>query len=99
MSGCGCTSLSTRHIKPHDASVDGIFGLLTNVAWTSAGPCPPDRVDETARILERGAGRVLSVFGVDKFPRMTDYVVPSGRADRRRGPGTARSPPGRPAPP
>jgi 2,3,4,5-tetrahydropyridine-2-carboxylate N-succinyltransferase len=69
--------LSTRHIKPHDASVDGIFVLLTNVAWTSAGPCPPDRVDEL-RILERGAGRVLSVFGVDKFPRMTDYVVPSG---------------------
>jgi len=69
--------LSARHIKPHDASVEGVFGLLTNVAWTSAGPCPPDRVDEL-RMLERGAGRVLSVFGVDKFPRMTDYVVPSG---------------------
>jgi 2,3,4,5-tetrahydropyridine-2-carboxylate N-succinyltransferase len=69
--------LSTRTIKPHDASVEGVFGLLTNVAWTSAGPCPPDRVDEL-RLLERGAGRVLSVFGVDKFPRMTDYVVPSG---------------------
>jgi 2,3,4,5-tetrahydropyridine-2,6-dicarboxylate N-succinyltransferase len=69
--------LSHRLIKPHDASVEGIFGLLTNVAWTSAGPCPPDRVDEL-RVLERGAGRVLAVYGVDKFPRMTDYVVPSG---------------------
>ena len=69
--------LSHRLIRPHDANLDGIFGLLTNVAWTSAGPCPPERVDEL-RILERGAGRVLTVYGVDKFPRMTDYVVPSG---------------------
>ena len=69
--------LSTRNIKPHDANVEGVFGLLTNVAWTSAGPCPPERVDEL-RVLERAADRVLSVFGVDKFPRMTDYVVPSG---------------------
>src|SRR5687767_10365475 len=69
--------LSYRHIKPIDANLDGIFGLLTNVAWTSAGPCPPDRVDEL-RLIERGAGRVLTVHGVDKFPRMTDYVVPSG---------------------
>ena len=69
--------LSARHIKPHDANVEGVFGLLTNVAWTSAGPCPPERVDEL-RVLERAAGRVLSVFGVDKFPRMTDYVVPTG---------------------
>jgi 2,3,4,5-tetrahydropyridine-2,6-dicarboxylate N-succinyltransferase len=69
--------LSHRLIQPHDASVEGIFGLLANVAWTSAGPCPPDRVDEL-RVLERAAGRVLAVYGVDKFPRMTDYVVPSG---------------------
>jgi 2,3,4,5-tetrahydropyridine-2-carboxylate N-succinyltransferase len=69
--------LSHRIIAPHDANLDGIFALLTNVAWTSAGPCPPSRVDEL-RILERNAGRVLSVFGVDKFPRMTDYVIPSG---------------------
>jgi 2,3,4,5-tetrahydropyridine-2-carboxylate N-succinyltransferase len=69
--------LSHRIIRPHDSNVDGIFRLLTNVAWTSAGPCPPSRVDEL-RILERCSGRVLSVFGVDKFPRMTDYVVPSG---------------------
>jgi len=69
--------LSHRMIKPHEATMDGVFGLLANVAWTSAGPCPPDRVDEL-RLIERGAGRVLSVYGVDKFPRMTDYVVPSG---------------------
>jgi 2,3,4,5-tetrahydropyridine-2-carboxylate N-succinyltransferase len=69
--------LSTRAIKPHDANLDGIFGLLTNVAWTTAGPCPPERVDEL-RLLERAAGRVLTVHGVDKFPRMADYVVPSG---------------------
>ncbi len=69
--------LSHRLIKPHDANVEGVFGLLQNVAWTSAGPCPPDRVDEL-RVIERGAGRVLAVYGVDKFPRMTDYVVPSG---------------------
>ncbi len=69
--------LSNRLIKPHEANLDGIFGLLTNVAWTSAGPCPPERVDEL-RLLERSAGRHLAVYGVDKFPRMTDYVVPSG---------------------
>ena len=69
--------LSHRLIRPHEANLDGIFGLLTNVAWTSAGPCPPERVDEL-RVLERAAGRYLTVYGVDKFPRMIDYVVPSG---------------------
>jgi 2,3,4,5-tetrahydropyridine-2-carboxylate N-succinyltransferase len=69
--------LSHRLIRPHQANLDGVFGLLTNVAWTSAGPCPPDRVDEL-RFVERAAGRHLAVYGVDKFPRMTDYVVPSG---------------------
>jgi 2,3,4,5-tetrahydropyridine-2-carboxylate N-succinyltransferase len=69
--------LSHRLIRPHDANLDGVFGLLANVAWTSAGPCPPDRVDEL-RMTERAAGRHLAVYGVDKFPRMTDYVVPPG---------------------
>ncbi len=69
--------LSHRLIKPHDANLADVFGHLVNVAWTSAGPCPPERVDEL-RLIERGAGRVLAVWGVDKFPRMTDYVVPSG---------------------
>jgi 2,3,4,5-tetrahydropyridine-2-carboxylate N-succinyltransferase len=69
--------LSSRAIRPHQANLGGVFGLLTNVAWTSAGPCPPDRVDEL-RMLERADGRYLTVLGVDKFPRMIDYVTPSG---------------------
>jgi 2,3,4,5-tetrahydropyridine-2,6-dicarboxylate N-succinyltransferase len=69
--------LSHRLVRPNEQNLDGIFGMLANVAWTSAGPCPPDRVDEL-RFIERAAGRHLAVFGVDKFPRMTDYVTPSG---------------------
>ncbi|MCA2213339.1 2,3,4,5-tetrahydropyridine-2,6-dicarboxylate N-succinyltransferase [Jidongwangia harbinensis] len=69
--------LSHRLVRPNAQNLDGIFGHLANVAWTSAGPCPPDRVDEL-RLIERAAGRHLTVFGVDKFPRMTDYVVPAG---------------------
>jgi 2,3,4,5-tetrahydropyridine-2,6-dicarboxylate N-succinyltransferase len=69
--------LSTRLIQPHQANLDGIFGLLANVAWTSAGPCPPDRVDELRWAL-RARGEHLAVYGVDKFPRMVDYVTPSG---------------------
>jgi 2,3,4,5-tetrahydropyridine-2-carboxylate N-succinyltransferase len=69
--------LSHRFIRPHQANLDGIFGLLPNVAWTSAGPCPPDRVDEL-RLAVRAGGGTLTVYGVDKFPRMTDYVVPAG---------------------
>src|SRR5437764_1215025 len=69
--------LSHRLIQPHQANLDGIFGLLANVAWTSAGPCPPDQVGALqARV--RAAGSRLTVYGVDKFPRMVDYVVPSG---------------------
>ena len=86
--------LSHRLVRPNELNLDGIFGLLANVAWTSAGPCPPERVDEL-RVIERAAGRHLAVYGVDKFPRMTDYVVPAGRADRRRRPGPARRAPGR----
>src|SRR6185436_14392721 len=55
----------------------GIFGLLTNVAWTSAGPCLPEQVP-ALQLAERANGRRLTVYGVDKFPRMIDYVVPSG---------------------
>ena len=69
--------LSHRLIQPHQASLEGVFGLLANVAWTSAGPCPADRVDEL-RMRERGTGRRLIVNGIDKFPRMVDYVTPSG---------------------
>jgi 2,3,4,5-tetrahydropyridine-2-carboxylate N-succinyltransferase len=69
--------LSHRLVRPHQANLEGIFGLLATVAWTSAGPCPVDRITEL-RMLERAATRHLAVYGVDKFPRMTDYVVPPG---------------------
>jgi 2,3,4,5-tetrahydropyridine-2-carboxylate N-succinyltransferase len=69
--------LSHRHVRPNDINLDGIFGVLPNVAWTSAGPCPPDWVDEL-RLIERSAGRHLTIYGIDKFPRMIDYVIPSG---------------------
>jgi 2,3,4,5-tetrahydropyridine-2-carboxylate N-succinyltransferase len=69
--------LSHRVIRPHEANLDGIFGLLANVAWTSLGPVGADEVD-IVRSRARAAGVRLEVYGVDKFPRMTDYVVPSG---------------------
>ena len=54
-----------------------MFGLLNNVVWTSAGPCAVDGFEQ-ARLALRAAGHAVQVFGLDKFPRMTDYVVPSG---------------------
>ncbi|HEX6026277.1 MAG TPA: 2,3,4,5-tetrahydropyridine-2,6-dicarboxylate N-succinyltransferase [Solirubrobacter sp.] len=69
--------LSHRLVKPHDVNLDGIFAALPNVAWTSAGPVDPANL---TRVLMRfrESGRPLQVFSVDKFPRMTDYVAPSG---------------------
>lgn len=79
--------LSHRLVQPHTINVTGIFGLLPNVAWTNFGPCPLAELD-AARLKARALGRVLEVKGVDKFPQMTDYVVPSGvriaNADRVR---------------
>ena len=69
--------LSHRLVRPNGQNLEGIFGLLANVAWTSAGPVPADRVEQ-ARLAVRAEGGHLTVYGVDKFPRMTDYVVPSG---------------------
>ncbi len=69
--------LSTRLAVPHEISVDGIFGLLTNVVWTSAGPCAVAGFELTRARL-RASGQHVTVHGVDKFPRMVDYVVPSG---------------------
>ncbi len=69
--------LSRREIRPHGANLDGIFSLMTNCAWTNAGPVLPERVDD----LRTGAASMgvnISVTSVDKFPRMTDYVIPSG---------------------
>jgi 2,3,4,5-tetrahydropyridine-2,6-dicarboxylate N-succinyltransferase len=69
--------LSHRLIKPHEANLEGVFGLLNNVAWTSLGPVAADDVEQV-RLRARIMGARLEVYGVDKFPRMTDYVVPSG---------------------
>jgi 2,3,4,5-tetrahydropyridine-2-carboxylate N-succinyltransferase len=69
--------LSHRLIRPHGANLDGIFGVLPNVAWTSAGPVDPAELD-AVRLRFRAAGQPLAVYGVDKFPRMVDYVVPGG---------------------
>ncbi|MEY3061325.1 MAG: 2,3,4,5-tetrahydropyridine-2,6-dicarboxylate N-succinyltransferase [Pseudomonadota bacterium] len=69
--------LSHRLVKPHQANLAGIFGMLANVAWTSMGPCPLDQLQD-ARLRARAARVVFDVKAVDKFPYMTDYVVPSG---------------------
>ncbi|MDN4172423.1 2,3,4,5-tetrahydropyridine-2,6-dicarboxylate N-succinyltransferase [Nocardioides sp. SOB77] len=69
--------LSARLVVPRTISMDGVFGLLTNVVWTSAGPCAVDGFELTRARL-RAAGQHVTVFGVDKFPRLVDYVVPSG---------------------
>ncbi|BBZ08658.1 2,3,4,5-tetrahydropyridine-2,6-dicarboxylate N-succinyltransferase [Mycolicibacterium doricum] len=68
--------LSHRLIQPHGANVDGIFGVLANVVWTNYGPCAVDGF-ETVRARLRRCGTV-TVFGIDKFPRMVDYVTPAG---------------------
>ena len=78
--------LSHRLVRPHGQSLDGIFGLLANVVWTNHGPCRVEGFEETRlRLRSRGA---VTVYGVDKFPRMVDYVVPAGvriaDADRAR---------------
>jgi 2,3,4,5-tetrahydropyridine-2-carboxylate N-succinyltransferase len=67
--------LSHRLIRPHGADMTGVFGLLTNVAWTSAGPV--EAASFNAHRLRAAYGQV-TVYGVDKFPRMVDYVIPSG---------------------
>jgi 2,3,4,5-tetrahydropyridine-2-carboxylate N-succinyltransferase len=68
--------LSHRLIEPHGCNLDGVFGALTNVVWTNYGPC---RIEgfESVRLRLRRRGPV-TVYGVDKFPRMVDYVVPTG---------------------
>ncbi|MGZ4522207.1 MAG: 2,3,4,5-tetrahydropyridine-2,6-dicarboxylate N-succinyltransferase [Mycobacteriaceae bacterium] len=78
--------LSHRLVRPHGANMDGVFGLLTNVVWTNHGPCAVDGFELTRAKL-RARGQVM-VYGVDKFPRMVDYVLPTGvriaEADRVR---------------
>ena len=69
--------LSHRLMAPRTINLDGLFGLLTNVAWTSLGPVAVENVTQVTRNA-RAKGIQLNVFGLDKFPRMLDYVVPSG---------------------
>ncbi len=69
--------LSHRLFQPRTINLDGLFGLLTNVAWTSLGPAPIEGLEELRWRVRRDGGN-LTVNGVDKMPRMTDYVVPSG---------------------
>ena len=68
--------LSHRLVTPHGLNADGLFGVLTNVVWTNHGPCSIEGF-ERVRMRLRRRGQV-TVYGVDKFPRMVDYVVPSG---------------------
>ncbi len=68
--------LSHRLVRPHEAALDGVFGVLPNVVWTSRGPCAVDGFETTRARLQ--ACGPLTVLGVDKFPRMVDYVVPTG---------------------
>ena len=68
--------LSTRLVRPHGLNLDGLFGVLANVVWTNHGPCKVEGFQATRlRLRARGA---VTVYGVDKFPRMVDYVVPAG---------------------
>jgi 2,3,4,5-tetrahydropyridine-2,6-dicarboxylate N-succinyltransferase len=69
--------LSHRLIRPHEANLDGIFGVLPSVAWTSHGPVDPAELG-AARMRFRAAGEELHVHALDKFPRLTDYVAPPG---------------------
>ncbi|YCK40378.1 2,3,4,5-tetrahydropyridine-2,6-dicarboxylate N-succinyltransferase [Actinomadura sp. ATCC 39365] len=68
--------LSHRLVRPHGVNLDGQFGLLANVVWTNFGPCPVPGFERT-RLRLRAKG-VVTVYGVDKFPRMVDYVLPEG---------------------
>ena len=69
--------LSHRLVRPHEVNLDGVFGVLNNVAWTSHGPVDPAALAEV-QMRFRAAGEPFAVTAIDKFPRMSDYVVPAG---------------------
>ncbi len=69
--------LSRCEVAPNEVNLEGIFGLLPTIAWTSAGPVLPEHVDQL-RSLVAGHEHHLQVTSIDKFPRMTDYVIPVG---------------------
>jgi 2,3,4,5-tetrahydropyridine-2-carboxylate N-succinyltransferase len=68
--------LSHRLVQPRGLNLDGIFGVLSNVVWTNYGPCAVEGFELVRLALHRRGP--VQVHGVDKFPRMTDYVVPTG---------------------
>jgi 2,3,4,5-tetrahydropyridine-2,6-dicarboxylate N-succinyltransferase len=68
--------LSHRRVRPREINLDGLFGVLPNIVWTNVGACAPEDFERTRMALRRKGP--IQVFGVDKFPRMTDYVVPTG---------------------
>ncbi len=69
--------LSHRLVKPHGVNLDGIFSLLANVVWTSAGACEVEGFEKVRpQLLNKFQN--LTIYGVDKFPRMVDYVIPAG---------------------
>jgi 2,3,4,5-tetrahydropyridine-2-carboxylate N-succinyltransferase len=69
--------LSHRLVKPHSINLDNIFTLLPNVVWTSVGACEINSFDQVRLALQNKYGN-LTVYSVDKFPRMIDYVIPEG---------------------
>ena len=69
--------LSHRLVKPHTINLDNIFTLLPNVVWTSVGACEINSFDQVRLALQNKYGN-LTVYSVDKFPRMIDYVIPDG---------------------
>ena len=69
--------LSHRLVQPHGLNLDGMFGLLPNVAWTNKGAIAITELAQQ-QLIARRANETLSVNSVDKFPKMTDYIVPSG---------------------
>jgi 2,3,4,5-tetrahydropyridine-2-carboxylate N-succinyltransferase len=69
--------LSHRLVQPRTINLDGLFGVLPNVVWTSAGPCAVSGFEEV-RLRLRAARGAVTIYGVDKFPRMVDYVLPAG---------------------
>jgi len=70
--------LSHRLAAPNTINLDGIFAALPNVVWTDHGPCAVEGFEATRARLRAAHGRPVTVYGVDKFPRMVDYVLPSG---------------------
>ncbi len=69
--------ISTRLVKPRTINLEGIFAILHNIAWTSLGPVLPEKINQI-RATAKKLGLHLTIYSLDKFPRMVDYVVPSG---------------------